>query len=430
MANLLQQLEAEGYDTSQITPALIKQLKQEGYDTSGIEQPSKKSGILSRLGDTIEKANVPGRGFRGMAVGAENLLRPAGAAMLGPLGPPLSAGQSIEMAQNAPNALNRAAAAVQPGFEPQDAREGLAADIGYEGATAAMLPGIGKLVGRGFSAVSSPMRKGWNVLTRPGEKAARAIADQKTLNARQTLEEAKIGVQRSTRSRELMEAQERLSSAPDKYARAEIRLKGKLEQIKHTTSLAEKKAGLTIRDSSYIQNAFKTPEKLEQVASRAGRFVEKGPKYLSKNLSDKVIYREMKVAQEALKRPDLNQVQTRNFNDFNKTAREALGIRHPEIAKSLDEMGKVYKVLDQLPKAKAARVASLRAEVKTLTNKMKSNKYSWEDKELMARQQLNELQPQIEKLIADGVLTTSVRQKLGWAALAAVGLGGASKYIR
>jgi hypothetical protein len=156
MANLLKQLQSEGYDTSQITPDLIKQLKQEGFDTSGIEQPSKKSGIFSKLGSAVEKANVPARGFRGMAVGAENLMRPMGGpqALLGPLNAlnfPPTAEQAINTVQNAPNALNRAAAAVQPGFEPQDAREGLAADIGYEGATTAMLPGIGKVAGKGVS---------------------------------------------------------------------------------------------------------------------------------------------------------------------------------------------------------------------------------------------------------------------------------------
>ena len=300
--------------------------------------------------------------------------------------------------------------------------------------TPALAKGVsagGQALKEALSGATGKMGKVWDILTGPGEAASRAAADQMSLTERQALETARIGKARAGLATEkTMELENRIAETPSKFSQLQKNAGKKLEAVKAQTSLAEKKAGVTVRDSEYITEALKNPKRLEQISQRNGRLVTRSPEELAKRLSPKTLYREMKLAQDAIGTGTLNQVQTRNFNEANNVYRKALGMNHPELKASLDEMGKVYKSLNTLPKSKTAVIAKLKGELRQNTNLLKSDKVSWAKKELIAREQLNTLQPRVEKMIADGTLRTSVRKKLGWAALSLVGLGGASKLIK
>jgi len=111
-----------------------------GQALPGVVSPQATTG--QAIGQAL---TTPIRGIRGLAVGAERVLRPLGSQPLipGQVPTPTQIGQVV---QGIPEAVQRGAEAVKPGFEPEDQREALAsaaAEIGAITLFTAPLGGVG-----------------------------------------------------------------------------------------------------------------------------------------------------------------------------------------------------------------------------------------------------------------------------------------------
>ena len=125
-----------------ITPDVRSQTIQRiGQELPGVVSPTATRG--QAIGQAI---TTPIRGVRGLAVGAERLTRGTGLARAALLPGTAQPSQFLQAAQQAPQALERAAAAVEPGFTPEDIRERVASDLATAAAVTlftAPLGGVG-----------------------------------------------------------------------------------------------------------------------------------------------------------------------------------------------------------------------------------------------------------------------------------------------
>jgi len=147
----------------QPTPPPSPLAQKVGQQLPGVVDPTATTGQ-----GLLQAATTPIRGLRGLAVGAERLTRGTGIIGRSIIPGALTTTPSetfAKVAQQAPQALERAAEAVQPGFEPEDLREqvtSIAAETAAIGLFTAPLGGIGGAgkLAQGLKALPSVVRTG------------------------------------------------------------------------------------------------------------------------------------------------------------------------------------------------------------------------------------------------------------------------------
>lgn len=317
---LIDDLEREGFDTSQITPELISGLEKEGYDVSGLRSPSsaqagaaggeEQAPMESKARRFTRKvANaLPLAGSIGVpavaAISSGGLSLPATAGLAGVGGAGGEAAKQLILralgdTEGVPQTMGEAAQ-----------------DIGLEGVKdAALTYGGGKL----FQGAGKGLRLAKDLITKPGAGEA-AVAGKEAL--------AKVGAKGA----------EKLALARETREAAKAGLIG-----------AEEKAGLHFESTPGFEEMLRDPKKMAAFATKIGQLAKKTPEELAQQVDKKTLQLFRKLAQEGEKVSTLSDIAKSQMRQGKSVFSEALGVSEPEVGAQLGRFREADKVVGEIP---------------------------------------------------------------------------------
>lgn len=326
---LIDDLEKEGYDTSQITPDLVASLEKEGYDTSGLKKgPPAESPLKSFVRKaanylpTVGAIGVPAAA--GIATEGLSLPATSGLAAAGGAG-----GEAAkQLILRALNAKNTSDFFTNPTLGPSAGDA--AKDIGIEGAKDAaltyaggkLLPPVGEALGKaGGFAKKLIFAPGASEVGQAGKEA---IADIAAKGAE------KLGL-----------AQETAAA-------------GKAGLIS-----AEEKAGLHFGSTPEFEGLVKNPDEMAKfVESKSNLLKGRTPQQLAQEVDPQSLQTLRKVAQEGEKMTDLSDIAKSQLKQIKTTTTAALGEAEPEVGDALKTYHTANDVAAGVPAEIKARIAA------------------------------------------------------------------------
>lgn len=316
---LIDDLEKEGFDTSQITPELVSSLEKEGYDTSGLKRPEtpslsegpKESKARSFTRKVAKALPVAGATAGGIALGIPGTVFGMGVGGV----PSAAVGAGIGGAGGeAMKQLILRSLGDTEGV-PQTSGEA-AKDIGIEGGKQAAITYFG---GKALQGVGKGAMLAKDLITKPG-------AGEVALAGKEALMDV-------------------ASRGAEKYALAQATK----EAAKKGLIDAEEKAGLHFLSTSEFEKAIADPKRVAKVAESLGRLANKTPEELSQLLSPEQLQNARKFAQEAEKVTGLSDIAKSHLRFGKNQFAEALGKLKPEVGEQLSRFREADKVVGEIP---------------------------------------------------------------------------------
>lgn len=328
---LIDDLEKEGYDTSQITPDLISSLEKEGYDTSGLKkapatpQESPLKSFARKVANALPTAGAIGvPAVAGIATEGLSLPATAGLSAAGGAG-----GEAAkQLILRALNAKDTSDFFTNPSLGPD---AGTAAkDIGVEGAKDAaltyaggkLLPPVGEAIGKAAGyARKLAFAPGAEEVGQAGKEA---IADIAAKGAE------KLGLARET---------------------AQAGKEGLIS--------AEEKAGLHFGSTPEFEGLVKDPDEMAKfVESKFNLLKGRTPQQLAQEVDPQTLQTLRKVAQEGEKMTNLSDIAKSQLKQIKSTTTAALGEAEPEIGDALKTYHTANDVAAGIPAEIKANIAA------------------------------------------------------------------------
>jgi hypothetical protein len=263
-----------------------------------------------------------------------------------------------------------------------------------------------------------------------GERKAKNIAGEMTTNAEQALRAAKVDASMAGRETpDVLALKDQQAAGRETFLNKQAALKAAKTQAGENIGKAEKEAGIGLDKVSLdakLRKVIRNPERLDNAVDVLDRITSRGPEYLAEKDTE-TLQRARKFAEEAQRQIPKGTTQYARITKYKKVITEALGQR-PDVpksfAESVQQFRNVSKALENLPAENAREAAAIRTQIRKATSKLRTEKFTAQERVAVAQKALNEITPQAEALIRKGVSNDLTRKK---ALLAIGGTYGAFK---
>ncbi len=298
--------------------------------------------------------------------------------------------------------------------------------------TAAAVEALGKGAFSGTKMAIGKLQSLADAILGQGEKAASLKAEQMMGPAKEAVTSASTAVQgASNPTPELMAAKQRQAGLSAQMNQKAAMLTGMKKEAGAAIGAAEEAGGIGFKE---LPDKFMTmignKEQLGARANTMARLADMGPNTLAQNLDPATIQLNRKIAQEALKRPGIDDLTRVQLARFNSVAGDALGQQIPDLKEKLSAFKDISQALNDLPKDKKIQADALKNSIQRITNDMQTNKMNLQQKVQYARQTLDQVSKQAEALIQQGKQRDLNRALIGKIATGTAIAAGAPTVLR
>ncbi len=267
-----------------------------------------------------------------------------------------------------------------------------------------------------------------------GKEAATVTANEMTAPARQVVQDTTTALKGAANpTPDLLAAQKSQAELGFKYDQKTAQLTDMKKTAGQAIGDVEKANGLEFKElPDNFQKVLRNKELLGQKANSMARLADKGPEFLSQNLSPQTIQVNRKLAQTALKTSGLDDLTRVQLAKANSVFGQALGNQIPDLSEKLSAFRDIDQALKALPTDKKTEADALRVSIQRITANMKTNKMALQDKLQMANEALDNISRQAETLIQQGTkrdLRRNIIKKIGIGATIAAGAPSVIKHL-